>query len=109
MDYLFEKIRVIVQQLSLLRQTAPEPLEGVTYLPAGYKVSNTPPEGDWMPWSRENSIRGKDAHYWFHVSFTAPPEKSGHRLFFRLETGCNSVWDAVNRACSRRAAAFFIR
>ena len=95
MDYLFEKIRVIIQQLAPLRQTAPEPLEGVACLPAGYKTSNTPPEGDWMPWSREDSIRGKDAHYWFHVSFTAPPEKPGHRLFFRLETGCNSVWDAV--------------
>ena len=95
MDYLFEKIRVIVEQLSLLRQTAPEPLEGVTCLPVGYKVSNTPPEGDWRSWSREDSIRGKDAHYWFHVSFTAPPERPGHRLFFRLETGCNSVWDAV--------------
>ena len=45
MDYLSEKIRVIVQQLSLLRQSEPEPLEGVTYLPAGYKASNTPPEG----------------------------------------------------------------
>ena len=29
MDYLFEKIRVIIQQLAPLRQTAPEPLEGV--------------------------------------------------------------------------------
>ncbi len=95
MDYLSEKIRVIVQQLSLLRRSKPEPLEGVTYLPAGYKASNTPPEGNWMPWSREDTIRGKDAHYWFHVSFTAPPAQEGRQLFFQLETGCNSVWDAV--------------
>lgn len=95
MDYLSEKIRVIVQQLSLLRQSEPEPLEGVTYLPAGYKASNTPPEGNWMPWSREDTIRGKDAHYWFHVSFAAPPAQEGRQLFFQLETGCNSVWDAV--------------
>ncbi len=95
MDYLSEKIRVMVQQLSLLRQSVPETLEGVTYLPAGYRSSNTPPEGNWAPWNREDTVRGKDAHYWFHVSFTAPPVRPGHRLFFQLETGCNSVWDAV--------------
>ena len=94
MDYLHEKIRVIVQQLAQLRQTPPVPLEDVTYLPAGYKTSNTPPAGEWLPWDRESVVRGKDAHYWFHCRFTAPPAQAGRQLFFHLETGCDG-FDAV--------------
>ena len=82
----------VLHLLSLYSTNAPVRTGILIY---GHNSNISAPEGDWMPWSREDSIRGKDAHYWFHVSFTAPPEKPGHRLFFRLETGCNSVWDAV--------------
>ena len=94
MDYLHEKVRVIVQQLSKLRQTEPFPLEGATYIRSGYKTANTPPEGEWLPWDREGVVGGKDAHYWFHFRFTAPEAQPGRELFFYLETGCDG-FDAV--------------
>ncbi|MBD5161899.1 MAG: alpha-mannosidase [Oscillibacter sp.] len=96
MDYMQDKIRVIVEQLDALRHAASEPLEGFTYCAAPYKTSNTPPEGPWLPWDPAASLEGWDAHYWFHRAFTAPAAEDGQNLFFQLTTGREGTWDGVN-------------
>ena len=96
MDYMQDKIRVITEQLDALRVAGKEPLDGFVCCPAPYKTSNRPPEGPWTPWDRGESYQGKDAHYWFRRRFTAPEARPGQALYFQLETGTESGWDAVS-------------
>lgn len=97
MDYQQDKIRVICEQLDLLRHTVARKLEGFEYCPAGYKgESNTPPAEGWMPWHEDDTFTGHDAHYWFRLHFTAPAAQEGKALFFSLSTGNENNWDSVN-------------
>lgn len=96
MDYMQDKIRVITDQLDALRYAAEEPLEKFTYCAAPYKNSNRPPEGPWLPWNPSDELLGRDAHYWFHRTFTAPAAGDGQKLFFQLKTGREGDWDGVN-------------
>lgn len=96
MDYIQDKIRVIAEQLDLLRRPAEEPLEGFTACAAPYKTSNMPPEGPWLPWDPADVMLGRDTHYWFHRRFTAPAAVEGRQLFFQLCTGNEGDWDSVN-------------
>lgn len=95
MDYMQEKIRVIVGQLDLLRAASSEPLDGFEYCPAPYKADNQPPRGPWQPWRRTDSFHGQDGHFWFHCRFITPPPQKNRRLFFQLETGCDSHWESL--------------
>ena len=95
MDYMQEKIRVIVKQLGKLCAASETPLDGFEFCPAPYKTSNQPPNGPWKPWHRSDSFSGKDEHFWFHCRFTAPQEQENRRWYFQLETGCNSEWEAL--------------
>ena len=96
MDYMQDKIRVITEQLDALRRAAEQPLEDFTFCASPYKTSNTPPEGPWLPWNPSDALLGRDAHSWFHRSFTAPAAEAGQQLFFQLSTGREGSWDGIN-------------
>lgn len=96
MDYQQDKIRVITDQLDLLRRTTAVILDNITYCPSGYKTDNQPPEGPWMPWCPQDRFSGHDAHYWFHLQFTSPTAEPGKQLYFHLTTGYEGDWDGVN-------------
>ena len=97
MDYQQDKIRVICDQLDLLRHTTAAVLDDFAYCPAGYKgACNTAPETGWQPWDPNMTFGGHDAHYWFRTHFTAPATQPGKELFFHLSTGYEGDWDSVN-------------
>ncbi len=96
MDYPQDKIRVITDQLDSLRFTRAALLEDITYCPSGYKTDDQPPQGPWLPWGAQDRFGGMDAHYWFHLRFTAPAPQPGKSLYFRVTTGYEGDWDGVN-------------
>lgn len=96
MDYQQDKIRVITDQLDLLRKTTARELDDILVCPSGYKNDHTPPEGPWRPWSRTDIFSGHDAHYWFRCHVTTPPAEPGKKLYFFLSTGYEGEWDSIN-------------
>ena len=75
MQFVTDRIKCICKQLSSImhRKLAGIPMEYVPF--PGYKTSNTPPESGWMPFEKDNRLRGKDVHFWFRAVLQTPPMK----------------------------------
>ena len=50
----------------------------------------------WDDFHRTDRWGGKDTHYWFRTSVTIPENFHGKTVVYRLETGREGQWDALN-------------
>ncbi len=96
MAFIAEKIRLTFQKLNGIANTKLYNLENVEYLKADYKTDNVMPEGDWLPFTADSRMSGRDAHYWLRASFKTPPKKENTSYYIKCTTGFEGQWDATN-------------
>ena len=68
MDFIKEKIRVMVEKLGSLRTLSSSPIS-MTYADCPeYKTTNLPPENGWRPFREGERFTGIDTHFWLHLT-----------------------------------------
>ncbi len=60
--------------------------------PVAYKSDNQPPKEGWRPFAKEDTVQGKDTHFWFRTTFSTPESP----CFVQCTTGYEGKWDATN-------------
>ncbi len=50
----------------------------------------------WIKFNSDDNWGGKDQRYWFKLGFTIPETLKGCNVVFRIKTGREGEWDAVN-------------
>ena len=95
MQFIDQKIRVILQELRKHSVTKSLSLDGFVYKKCGYKQDNVLPEidGGFTEFKKGDRWGGeKDTHFWFYKKLTVPCD--GMELSVR--TGREGLWDAEN-------------
>lgn len=96
MDFIKEKIRVMVEQLSSLR-TLSSTLLPMTYCDCpDYKINNVPPEEGWRSFADGERFTGIDTHFWLHLTVPAVEQQKNCELRLSVKTGREGQWDAQN-------------
>lgn len=99
MDFTAKKIETIIRVLKENIVLDTQLLDGMQYIPCGYKgTNNRPPALDagWKDFQRNMRVGGKDGHYWFHLKFRTPAAQQDRQVNFHLVTGQDGPWDAGN-------------
>lgn len=99
MNFTFERIRTICEQLETLVTKKRIPLEGFRYIKTGYKTGNSLPAVDdtWPVFERHQRWGGdKDTHYWFYKKIQIPDQIRGETVVLRIFTGLEGQWSAPN-------------
>lgn len=93
-----QKINRILEELK--KQRYPEVFQIQTYkVKKGDIQGGERPGLDdslWDDFHRTDRWGGKDTHYWFRTSVTIPENFHGKTVVYRLETGREGQWDALN-------------
>ena len=93
-----QKINRILEELK--KQRYPEVFQIQTYkVKKGDVQGGERPGLDdslWDDFHRTDRWGGKDTHYWFRTSVTIPENFHGKTVVYRLETGREGQWDALN-------------
>ena len=98
MDFIKEKIRVMVKNLDKWRTVTKTPLEYSYIECPEYKADNTPPGLDerWKASERNLLFEGVDTHYWLHIQIKAVAYEEGKQLRLSVKTGRESLWMTNN-------------
>ncbi len=100
MDFTFDKIRRICEELAQEKEQAYGYIDGFVYAPCAYKGSkDAVPEGEFVPFEKGSRMIGRDSHFLLKNHVKTPKEVTGKRLFFRVTTGYEGGWDAENPQC----------
>lgn len=96
MDFIKEKIRVMVDKLNSLRTLSSEPLSMIFCDCPVYKSTNLPPEEGWLPFTNGERFSGIDTHFWLHLTIPPVEAKKNCELRLSVKTGREGQWDAQN-------------
>lgn len=96
MDFINEKIRVIVDKLNLWQNLESNPVSVYWTECMEYKNSNIPPQTGWRLFEQNQRLSGLDTHFWLHMKVDKVPYKSGKELRLCVKTGREGGWDANN-------------
>ena len=101
MDFKAEKIRVLCEKLSELKTDVLGYIDGFEYTSCDYKGSTNAPDeaAVFKKFEKGSRISGKDCHFWFKNKIKTPLKENGKELYFRLTTGNEGEWDAINPQC----------
>lgn len=96
MDFIKEKIRVMVEKLDSLRTLSSTPLP-MTYSDCPeYKITNQPPRDGWHPFTEGARFSGVDTHFWLHITVPAVEARKNCEVRLSVKTGREGQWDAQN-------------
>lgn len=96
MDFIKQKIRVMVDKLYSLRTLSTQSL-ACTYTDCpAYKTSNVPPVDGWQQFVEGERFSGIDEHFWLHLTIPAVEEQENCELRLSVKTGREGQWDAQN-------------
>lgn len=98
MDFKAEKIRVLCENLDVMKTELLGYIDGFEYASCDYKGTSHEPDkaAVFEKFKKNDRIFGKDKHFWFKTKLKTPPAQDGKELFFRLTTGHEDEWDATN-------------
>ncbi len=96
MDFTQARIQAIVDTLKDKIMLSDSPLENISFVSCGYKADNQPPKDGFAPFEAGSFVQGKDAHFWFHLSFKTPNISENQQINFHLSTTKDGLWDALN-------------
>lgn len=96
MDFIKEKIRVMVGKLDSLRTLSSTPLPCTCADCPEYKTSNLPPKDGWRPFAEGERFAGIDDHFWLHLTTPAVAERENCEVRLSVKTGREGQWDAQN-------------
>ncbi|MBQ4109635.1 MAG: alpha-mannosidase [Clostridia bacterium] len=100
MDFIKEKIRIMVDKLNQLKLIEKNTID-VEYVECPeYKVTNEPPKEGWKPFPKGLRFEGIDNHYWVRANVKAqePCENQEYRV--SVKTGREGQWDSENPQCT---------
>ena len=86
------KIKMAIGNLKCASTVTVCRIDGLEALESGFKTSDTPPEGNYAPYT---ACRGKFKHYWIKGEFSTPEYEPDTEYCLRADTGL-SGWDALN-------------
>lgn len=96
MDFIKEKIRVMVDKLRSLYTLSSQSLDCTVADCPEYKISNLPPVDGWRPFREGERFTGIDEHFWLHLTTPAVGKCDGCELRLSVRTGREGQWDAQN-------------
>ena len=98
MDFIQEKIRVMVGKLNELKLISSDPITYSYVECPEYKKGNTPPgpDADWKVADKYQRYSGVDGHYWIHFNVAPIEAKEGMEPRLSVKTGREGQWDAQN-------------
>lgn len=99
MDFTYERIRVICEQLEKWMVKEDQYIHGFMYKDCGYKSGNAMPKVDnsWLEIKKGERWGGKkDTHRWFYKKLDMPALLPGQETELRVLTGQEGQWDSQN-------------
>lgn len=97
MNFIFEKVSIICDELNKLRVSKYTELNDFTYTPCEYKEKEQLPVNlKFMPYKKGDRVGGADSHYWFHTTLKTPTPIDNKQISIHFETGSDGTWDAKN-------------
>ncbi len=102
MDFISEKINVMVGKLAQWSLISEKEIEFYYVECNEYKKNNLPPDENagWELFPKGGRAGGVDHHYWLHMKLAAQPEERNRELRFSLKTGREGQWDLKNPQCT---------
>ncbi|MBQ3016489.1 MAG: alpha-mannosidase [Clostridia bacterium] len=86
------KIKMALENLQRASSVALYKVDGLTAIESDFKTSNTPPDGEYKPFT---TCSKKYCHYWIKGEFDTPAAEPDTEYCLRVDTGL-SGWDALN-------------
>ena len=86
------KIKMALENLANAYRIRVFGIDGLSAIESGFKTSNTPPEGEYKPYTQ---CENKYSHYWIKGAFDTPEYEPETEYRLNVETGL-SGWDALN-------------
>ncbi len=97
-QFIFDKIRVMTDKLSELKEIHYSDIEFEYIKLDGYAKELTVPTDvkEWKIFNKGDRLCGVDEHFWLHFKTDAVPTAENKSLIFQLCTGREGEWDAKN-------------
>ena len=96
--FIKDKIRITLENLKKLVEKSSQPVDAWKYIACDYKTGNNLPMPDesWSDFRYNDTISGKDKHFWFYTTIKTPSIQENEEVYFEITTGHEGEWSATN-------------